>query len=507
MICVSYTRSTSNGYGIDTPPNAITMQNDSIKGFLKERGWKLAAKYSDRKLDRENEAAFLQMKQDGMDRKFECVVFSSLFYCGKTLTSATDLLGHVFYPAGLHFAVADDGFCSADVSPEEVQAYIEKVRHEYRAFNSSKNTYRYNPKTIYKKYGYVRVSEEELEIDPEPAQVIREIFGLSRSGKSMKDIADILNERGVESCMAYRRRKTGINYKYGSNGWNASSVSGILENRVYIGEWKRKINGKIKMCSCPPIIDGKNFEETRTAILDRDLAKGKRQKYSGRSLLTRKIVDMETNWPLHVYVLPKDKSNVFRFRYPAPAVRAYETLYLSCETVEQEVERLLREEKDKAEYAKKLLLGEKGNVEKENRMRPLKDAAGSLLSQMMEWEAKIVPLQKELDHEMIEAAEFEKRKQSILKHITELDSDLQKYIDEIGIVEMTFSLKNPWLRHYLGMEEFDILTPEIVKKYVGMVKVFRFVSVHLSPVQEEWFNRLPQSWFKEGEGEKDGEKK
>ena len=307
--------------------------------------------------------------------------------------------------------------------------------------------------------------------------------------------------------MAYRRRKTGINYKYGSNGWNASSVSGILENRVYIGEWKRKINGKIKMCSCPPIIDGKDFEETRTAILDRDLAKGKRQKYSGRSLLTRKIVDMETNWPLHVYVLPKDKSNVFRFRYPAPAVRAYETLYLSCETVEQEVERLLREEKEKAEYAKKLLLGEKGNVEKENRMRPLKDAAGSILSQMMEWEAKIVPLQKELDHEMIEAAEFEKRKQSILKHITELDSDLQKYIDEIGIVEMTFSLKNPWLRHYLGMEGFDILTPEIVKKYVGMVKVFRFVSVHLSPVQEEWFNRFPQSWFKEGEGEKDGEKK
>ena len=256
------------------------------------------------------------------------------------------------------------------------------------------------------------------------------------------------------------------------------------------------------MCSCPPIIDGKDFEETRTAILDRDLAKGKRQKYSGRSLLTRKIVDMETNWPLHVYVLPKDKSNVFRFRYPAPAVRAYETLYLSCETVEQEVERLLREEKEKAEYAKKLLLGEK-----ENRMRPLKDAAGSILSQMMEWEAKIVPLQKELDHEMIEAAEFEKRKQSILKHITELDSDLQKYIDEIGIVEMTFSLKNPWLRHYLGMEGFDILTPEIVKKYVGMVKVFRFVSVHLSPVQEEWFNRFPQSWFKEGEGEKDGEKK
>lgn len=507
MICVSYTRSIANGYGIDSPKNAITLQNASIARFLKERGWKLAAKYSDRKHERENEIAFLQMKQDGMDRKFECVVFSSLFYCGKTLTSATDLLGHVFYPAGLHFAVADDGFCSADVSPEEVQAYIEKVRHEYRALNSSKNTYRYNPKTIYKKYGYVRVGEEELEIDPEPAEVIRDIFRLSRSGKPMKDIADILNERGVESCMAYRRRKTGIDYKYGSNGWNASSVSGILENKVYIGEWKRKINGKIKMYSCPPIIDRENFEKTREAVLGRDLAKGKRQKYSGRSLLTRKIVDMETNWPLHVYVLPKDKSNVFRFRYPAPVVRAYDKLYLSCKEVEQDAERLLRQEKDKAERAEKLLLSDEGIAAKEAQLRPLKDAAGTLFSQMMEWEKKIVPLQTEVDDGIIEAAEFEKRRQVILNHIADLDFQLQGYIDEVGTVETTFSQKNPWLQHYVGMEAFEQLTPEIVKKYIGMIKVFRFETVHFAPVQEEWFNRLPKSWFTEWEVGEDGEKK
>lgn len=506
MICVSYTRSIANGYGIETPKNAIGMQNDSIRRFIKERGWKLTAKYSDRKYERENEAAFLQMKQDGMDRKFECVVFSSLFYCGKTLTSATDLLGHVFYPAGIHFAVSDDGFCSADVSPEEVQAYIEKVRHEYRALNSSKNTSRYNEKTIYKKYGYIRVGEDELEIDPEPAEVVREIFRLSKSGKSMKEIAELFNEKGIESCMAYRRRKTGINYKYGSNGWNASSVSGILENRVYIGEWKRKINGKTEMHSCPPIIDMETFEKTRTAILDRDLAKGKRQKYSGRSLLTRKIVDMETNWPLHVYVLSRDKSNIFRFRYPAPAVRAYEHLYLSCEVVEQAAGRLLLEERNKAEHAKELLLGEAGIEAKKNRMQPLKDAAGTLLSQMMELEEKMVPLRKELHQGFIGTEEFENSRQSILDSIAELDSHLQGYIDEIGIVDKTFSENNPWLRHYLGMTAFDFLTPEIVKKYVGMVKVYRFETVHLTPIQEEWFRRLPENWFEEWEVEHNGEK-
>jgi hypothetical protein len=126
---------------------------------------------------------------------------------------------------------------------------------------------------------------------------------------------------------------------------------------------------------------------------------------------------------------------------------------------------------------------------------------------MMELEKQVVPLQMEMDRNAITAVEFEKRKQSILDRIAALDSQFQGYIDEIGIVEMTFSMKNPWLRHYLGMEAFDILTPEIVKKYVGMVKVFRFKSVHLSPMQEEWFNRLPQGWFTEWEDEEDGEKK
>ena len=119
MICVSYTRSVSNCVAIESPKNAIGQQNETIAHFMKARGWKLSGKYSDRKSDREDETAFLKMKQDGMDRKFECVVFSSLFYCGKTLTSATDLLGHVFYPAGIHFAVAEDDFCSADVTADQ----------------------------------------------------------------------------------------------------------------------------------------------------------------------------------------------------------------------------------------------------------------------------------------------------------------------------------------------------------------------------------------------------
>ena len=91
MICVSYTRSLSNNLAVESPNNAISLQNETIAAFLKRKGWKLAGKYTDRKHDREDETSFLKMKQDGLDRQFECVVFSSLFYCGKKLAQSQNL--------------------------------------------------------------------------------------------------------------------------------------------------------------------------------------------------------------------------------------------------------------------------------------------------------------------------------------------------------------------------------------------------------------------------------
>ena len=480
MICVSYTRSLSNNLAIESPNNAIGLQNEAITEYLKKKGWKLAGKYTDRKHDREDETSFLKMKQDGIDRKFECVVFYSLFYCGKKFTSATDLLCHVFYPAGIHFAVAEDDFCSAEVTPEEVDAYISKVRHEYRAVNSSRIATRFNPKTIYKRYGFIRVGEEELEIDPESAAVVRDIFQMSYDGKPMKEIADLLNENGVESCMAYRRRKTGMEYKHGRKGWNASAVSGILENRIYMGEWKRIIRGEEILISCPPIVSPEMFSKTRRKILDRDYSKGARQSNPGRSLFTRKIVDQETSWPLGVYVLSKDKSRIFRFRYPSPAHNSYESLYLPCKEVEQEVGKLLLTEKRKADRAMNMLSTPEMKAAKERRIAPLREQANTVFQKMIELEN----LSSALSNPEQTASEM-----SIL------DNELQGCMDAMNEIIVAFSEKNPWLKLYQKMELGEEVTAPIVKKYVCMVKIYRFETVNLTPYHEEWFLRLPQEWF------------
>ena len=57
------------------------------------------------------------------------------------------------------------------------------------------------------KYGYI-LSEDrkELLVEEEAATIVREVFQMLLDGVSVKKIADIMNERGVESPMVHNAR-------------------------------------------------------------------------------------------------------------------------------------------------------------------------------------------------------------------------------------------------------------------------------------------------------------
>ena len=72
MRCVSYTRTTTclRGEAVEAvAENVISQQNRIIRDYMKERGWKLDAKYSDRKNNEQEETAFQKMRLDGTDQK------------------------------------------------------------------------------------------------------------------------------------------------------------------------------------------------------------------------------------------------------------------------------------------------------------------------------------------------------------------------------------------------------------------------------------------------------
>ena len=88
MRVVSYTRTTSCYPGECPTNDVIGMQNERIKSYADAKGWRIQNKYSDRKKDSSENAAFEQLLQDGLKRKFDAVIFDSVFRAGKDLWGA-----------------------------------------------------------------------------------------------------------------------------------------------------------------------------------------------------------------------------------------------------------------------------------------------------------------------------------------------------------------------------------------------------------------------------------
>lgn len=92
--------------------------------------------------------------------------------------------------------------------------------------------------------GYKVNSDCYFEIDETTAPVVVDIFKLYSSGKTVKEICDILNARGVKTARG--------------GAFNKNSLHTILTNKKYIGIYKTKY-GEI-VGGIPAIIDKELFE-------------------------------------------------------------------------------------------------------------------------------------------------------------------------------------------------------------------------------------------------------
>lgn len=89
-------------------------------------------------------------------------------------------------------------------------------------------------------YGYKKDPNQKghLIIDPEPAEVVREVFSLYNQGMGKTAIARELNNRGIPNPTQYKV-KQGIAYKKPPSElgtlWKYFSIDNILHNEMYIG--------------------------------------------------------------------------------------------------------------------------------------------------------------------------------------------------------------------------------------------------------------------------------
>ena len=238
MKCVSYTRTMpwKNHKGELT----IADQNQRIAEYLAEhKEFDLQKKYSDRK-DAENaSAAFDKMIDDGVGRKFDCIIVASMYYCGPGFPAARQSIKETLYETGVDLIVLEEGLDTRTASRKEVEDYFEEKRCEMHAeimFAWRKKQGAGFRLTNSVPYGYIRRNgESNMVKDEEVAPYLSEAFSRYASGQKMRDIAKWLNEQNVEPPMRHKKRIQGKPYEGESDLWTSDNLRGLFRNPTYTG--------------------------------------------------------------------------------------------------------------------------------------------------------------------------------------------------------------------------------------------------------------------------------
>ncbi len=98
-------------------------------------------------------------------------------------------------------------------------------------------------------YGYLKdpANKHHLIPNSETSITVKRIFSLALSGKGLTDIAAILNNEGIKTPLAYKKRKQVYI-------WTNSTVNHILNNRVYTGDLVQNVQNKLNYKSKKKII-------------------------------------------------------------------------------------------------------------------------------------------------------------------------------------------------------------------------------------------------------------
>jgi hypothetical protein len=369
-------------------------------------------------------------------------------------------------------------------------------------------------KNRYQKYGYILKSEDMLVIDEEAAAVVQEIFKLAADGWKIKDIAAKLNEERVDAPVQYRKRKSVKNgtiresaiYEEGkgiiadtgndtvpkAGGWSVNSVSAILRNRLYLGEWEKCIGGETKRLGCPPIVEEDLFEKAREAVARRALAPSEKSG-KGHGIFAKRIVDKETGWPLQMYRESEKKRQVYRFKYPAPKVEWKGRRYISCEEVQEQVIGLLGKEHRYAQAVMEYFRDGSAEAEKERQMDRLRKEAEEIFTQMAFQEEQLMTSVHAYEKGTLAEEAYRKKREQLLKKQEQLDQKMQGKMEEMGKVEQCFRIDNPWLSLFLYYKK-ETLDEQAVKTYIDRVEVYRFEQVELIAKHQEWKTYFPPVW-------------
>ena len=279
---------------------SIRNQKSLLLRYAAERDWEVYGLYCDEDYSGADRTRpeFRRMIEDARQRKFQIVLCKTQSRFTRDMELVEKYIHGLFPRWGIRFiAVADnaDSAVRGNKKARQINGlvnewYLEDLSESIRVVLDHK---RREGKFIggYPVYGYRRDERDHsrILIDPEAAEVVRQIFRLALAGLGDGRIAARLNEMGIESPAAYKAGKGWLRDPAGQGGgvWTRTAVGRILRNEVYTGTMVqgRRRRMSYKSAAMVPVPEREWFrvEGTHEAIVDRDVFRAVAEKRQKRS--------------------------------------------------------------------------------------------------------------------------------------------------------------------------------------------------------------------------------
>ena len=343
-------------------------------------------------------------------------------------------------------------------------------------------------------YGYAKDPENKnrLVVDPEAAEVVREIFSRRISGQSCKNIADDLNALGVLSPMEYKRSR-GINFKTGYQvqskaKWSARAVLRILENEVYLGvmtQGKRTTpNYKVRTVIERPPDTWIRVEGTHEAIISQeDFQLATRLKEKD----TRKAPGTSAVYPLSGLVCCGDcKSNMVRKTtlcgdktYGYFVCAAHRSDKSVCSTHSISEAKLEKAVLEGINLHIRMVAELRGTLEAISR-RPMQRVMVERMDQRLDTLRQELARKQEIRDNLyrryasgeVSSEDFHEFKRIFTKDCEEIEQSIEAQQRQLEEMLSNTSPESPWIGYFQRFGQLDTLNRDVLVRLVERVLVY-----------------------------------
>ncbi len=257
----------------DRQETSIPDQRTAVEKYAKANGYHIVREYIDEGISgdaTDKRREFQAMVRDGQHRKFQAILCWDIDRFGRFDSLEA---GYWIFPlrrAGVHLATVAQGFIDwGDFAGRVLYGIQQEAKNQYLT-DLSRNVTRGMTSLAEQglwasgkpALGYVAVNKRLLLGPTEDVALVRWLFTEYLAAKSLRGLADELNNSGRPSPKG--------------KGWTANGIAGMLRNRVYVGDyiWNMRCMSKYKRKGRPEqrnnAADWIVFEDHHEAIIDRD---------------------------------------------------------------------------------------------------------------------------------------------------------------------------------------------------------------------------------------------